>query len=225
MKKNKKYFIKTLDKGTARRLNRCKIYGDYGSHRKAVYMTTLSFKALTEKRNISVTVFGMDCDFSIDSGQQLLILGEEESGYVHVEISEADEPYGIALKDYMEEVTREYPTEIISDDLEELTQIADSAPDVTEEVTPIFERVPEVVIPEPTPYTLDLFSILAELRRDIAKEQGVPPYIIFHDKALHEMARTLPQDLNAFSKISGVGKAKLDRYGNRFIDAIREAVA
>jgi superfamily II DNA helicase RecQ len=68
----------------------------------------------------------------------------------------------------------------------------------------------------------ELFAQLAGLRRQLSKEQGVPPYIIFHDKTLWDMARALPEDLSALYKIGGVGKKKLERYGNVFLEAIRE---
>ncbi len=67
-----------------------------------------------------------------------------------------------------------------------------------------------------------LFEELRELRRTIATEQEVPPYVIFHDKTLAAMAMHRPLDEHAFLQISGVGQAKLDRYGEQFIAAIRE---
>ena len=68
----------------------------------------------------------------------------------------------------------------------------------------------------------ELFQELSALRKKVAAEQGVPPYVIFHDNTLREMARALPTDLAAMSLIQGVGKAKLDKYGEMFIAAIRE---
>ena len=70
-----------------------------------------------------------------------------------------------------------------------------------------------------------LFSRLAGLRTELALAGGVPPYVVFKDSTLHEMAEKLPQDYEAFSRISGVGKAKLEKYGDIFIEAIREGVA
>jgi ATP-dependent DNA helicase RecQ len=70
-----------------------------------------------------------------------------------------------------------------------------------------------------------LFARLVQLRRELAMEAGVPPYVIFNDKSLHEMAEKLPQDLAAFGNISGVGKAKLEKYGDIFLSAIKGAAA
>ena len=66
-----------------------------------------------------------------------------------------------------------------------------------------------------------LFEALRTCRRDLAKEAGVPPYVIFHDSTLREMAALKPASLGALSRISGVGEAKLARYGQSFVDAIR----
>jgi superfamily II DNA helicase RecQ len=70
-----------------------------------------------------------------------------------------------------------------------------------------------------------LFQRLVSLRREIAKEVMLPPYIIFHDTSLKDMASKLPLDLEAMKSISGVGQAKLDKYGSRFIEAIKEYVS
>ena len=66
-----------------------------------------------------------------------------------------------------------------------------------------------------------LFEKLRVLRRNIAGEHKVPPYIIFSDKSLREMASYLPLDLEAMSRINGVGELKLKNYGEIFIGAIK----
>jgi ATP-dependent DNA helicase RecQ len=67
-----------------------------------------------------------------------------------------------------------------------------------------------------------LFLHLKSLRKTIADRNGVPPYVIFPDKSLHEMARTRPSDRESFSRVSGVGEFKLDKYGPEFIEEIRK---
>jgi ATP-dependent DNA helicase RecQ len=67
-----------------------------------------------------------------------------------------------------------------------------------------------------------LFDDLRELRLELAQEQGVPPYVIFHDATLLEMARRRPESLSAMGGISGVGESKLQRYGQRFLLRIHE---
>ena len=55
----------------------------------------------------------------------------------------------------------------------------------------------------------------------MAKEQGVPPYIIFHDKSLAEIHQKKPKTLIEFADISGVGEKKLERYGAEFIEVVK----
>lgn len=66
-----------------------------------------------------------------------------------------------------------------------------------------------------------LYQILRALRLDLARAQSVPPYVIFHDATLLEIARVRPRSLAAFADISGVGEAKLERYGAQFLEAVR----
>ena len=59
-----------------------------------------------------------------------------------------------------------------------------------------------------------LFQALRARRMALAKEQGVPPYVIFHDRTLVEIARVKPRRLPELGAIVGIGKAKLERYGD-----------
>jgi ATP-dependent DNA helicase RecQ len=65
-----------------------------------------------------------------------------------------------------------------------------------------------------------LWQALRALRLDLARAQGMPPYVIFHDTTLVEMVRRRPGDLAELSRIPGVGHSKLDRYGTRFLAVI-----
>lgn len=67
-----------------------------------------------------------------------------------------------------------------------------------------------------------LFDRLRSLRKSLADDRGVPPYIVFSDVALREMARYYPQNAEEFSRISGVGEKKLEEFGESFTDAIDE---
>jgi ATP-dependent DNA helicase RecQ len=66
-----------------------------------------------------------------------------------------------------------------------------------------------------------LFEALRARRRDLAKEAGVPPYVVFHDSTLREMAALKPGSLAAMATVPGVGAAKLERYGESFVEVIR----
>jgi ATP-dependent DNA helicase RecQ len=65
-----------------------------------------------------------------------------------------------------------------------------------------------------------VFERLRAWRTAAAKEQGVPPYVIFHDKTLRQIATDSPATLGALSQISGVGEAKLARYGEQIIETL-----
>jgi ATP-dependent DNA helicase RecQ len=67
-----------------------------------------------------------------------------------------------------------------------------------------------------------LFESLRALRKRLADEHGLPPYVVFHDATLREMAERRPLTLNQFAELPGVGHAKLARYGDQFIAVVRE---
>ncbi|TCK98635.1 RecQ-like ATP-dependent DNA helicase [Natranaerovirga hydrolytica] len=71
-------------------------------------------------------------------------------------------------------------------------------------------------------YDTDLFDNLRMLRKEMATHQKVPPFVVFSDVTLKEMCRHYPRDEEALMGISGVGAAKLEKYGNQFIEAIQD---
>lgn len=73
-----------------------------------------------------------------------------------------------------------------------------------------------------TPEENTLFQTLKSTRNILAKSHNVPPYIIFHDRTLNELAKCKPQSLDEMRSISGVGEAKLKRYGHKFLEVIQE---
>ncbi len=68
----------------------------------------------------------------------------------------------------------------------------------------------------------DLFSALKALRNKIAKEKGLPSYIVFNDKSLHDMCALIPRNEEEFLMVHGVGQSKLEAYGHDFIKLINE---
>ena len=66
-----------------------------------------------------------------------------------------------------------------------------------------------------------LFEALRNLRKDLAREASIPPYLVFSDKTLEEMAAAQPANDRELSRISGVGEVKLARFGDHFLQAIR----
>jgi len=114
-----------------------------------------------------------------------------------------------------------------------IIEVADTA-HVPSTPTVEHESVPEpapVTVQEPMPedeqYTDmppssddGLFKRLVLLRKTFANANNVAPYLIFHDKTLREMADKRPVDMQAMGHISGVGQAKLEKYGPVFLDVI-----
>jgi ATP-dependent DNA helicase RecQ (EC 3.6.1.-) len=68
-----------------------------------------------------------------------------------------------------------------------------------------------------------LFDALRALRMQLAKAQGVPPYVIFHDSTLVEIARNRPHSVQDMAHLPGVGEAKLARYGAAFLAVVENA--
>ncbi|OIP62229.1 MAG: ATP-dependent DNA helicase RecQ [Ignavibacteria bacterium CG2_30_36_16] len=74
-------------------------------------------------------------------------------------------------------------------------------------------------------YDEELFEILRQKRRQIAEARNVPPYVIFSDRTLIEMAKELPQNEFQLSKISGIGEKKIKSYGSIFLILIKSYCA
>ena len=62
----------------------------------------------------------------------------------------------------------------------------------------------------------------AASRLEIARERHVPPYVIFHDRTLREMARLRPRSLDELQQVHGVGARRSEQFGQRFLDVIRD---
>jgi ATP-dependent DNA helicase RecQ len=67
-----------------------------------------------------------------------------------------------------------------------------------------------------------LFELLRELRTDLARKEGIAPYMVFGDAALTQMAIVVPSTKAAFLEINGVGEKKLDKYGDLFLNVIAD---
>jgi len=74
-----------------------------------------------------------------------------------------------------------------------------------------------------TSVDMPLWEALRECRQRLAIQHNVPPYVIFHDSTLRQMLNDRPRDENAMLAISGIGEAKLERYGTEFLDVINKA--
>lgn len=83
----------------------------------------------------------------------------------------------------------------------------------------------EKVVPRPgvklTEADADLFDVLKAHRFQLAKEGGIPAYMVFSNATLQEMAKKRPTTITDFKKVSGVGTLKATWYGESFLEAIR----
>ncbi|MGL4834848.1 MAG: RQC domain-containing protein, partial [Shewanella sp.] len=77
----------------------------------------------------------------------------------------------------------------------------------------------------PLNYDRKLFARLKSLRRNIAEQQDVPPYLVFNDATLAEMAAMLPTSPGEMLAVNGVGERKLSRFGGEFLDEIAAYLA
>lgn len=71
-------------------------------------------------------------------------------------------------------------------------------------------------------FDVDLFEDLRKLRLELARKQGIAPFMIFSDKTLKNMCEMMPTSTEEFLSVSGVGKVKLEQYGETFLTAITE---
>ena len=67
----------------------------------------------------------------------------------------------------------------------------------------------------------DLFDVLRDVRLRLARERGVPPYVIFHDTTLHELVQRRPRTLDDLHDVYGVGAKKAADFGEVFLEALR----
>ena len=68
-----------------------------------------------------------------------------------------------------------------------------------------------------------MWLALKAKRTELSREQGVPPYVIFHDSTLLEILKQRPQTLDEMGRISGIGQAKLAKYGDAFLQVVESA--
>ena len=66
-----------------------------------------------------------------------------------------------------------------------------------------------------------LLASLKSWRREQARDQGVPPYVVFHDRTLQELVAVRPGSMAELEQVSGIGKAKLERYGNALLEVLQ----
>jgi ATP-dependent DNA helicase RecQ len=83
------------------------------------------------------------------------------------------------------------------------------------------DREPQIVTKS---YDVNLFELLKKLRKDVAKKKHLPPYVVFQDPSLEEMATVYPTSAEELAKINGVGMGKITKFGKPFLDLIEKYV-
>ena len=90
---------------------------------------------------------------------------------------------------------------------------------------PLAEDAPARKSAAAADHDTELFNLLRAKRKSIADAEGVPPYVVFSDKSLVDMAVHFPQSRESMLEVHGVGRSKLERYGDEFIRIIRDYCA
>lgn len=98
--------------------------------------------------------------------------------------------------------------------------LTQKAADVLKNKDTVWLRQQTMKEAEVTDYNTALFDTLRQLRKAISEEEHVPPYVIFSDATLRDMARRVPETKQAMLSIKGVGERKFDQYGSLFLAAI-----
>lgn len=114
-------------------------------------------------------------------------------------------------EDYLRLTTGEYP----------IVKLGAKAIPVLKGEDSVYQKVPRKV-EQKREESISLFEHLRLLRREIASKENLPPYMVFADSTLREMAEVCPKNRAAFIHLSGVGERKLEKYGDVFLNAIQE---
>lgn len=114
----------------------------------------------------------------------------------------------LVAEQYLLTTGNQYPT----------LKLSEKAVSVLKSETSVYRK--EQVMTKSLPENNGIFEELRSLRKQIAAEEGVPPYIIFSDKTLKEMSQVIPLSTVEFLKISGVGEKKVEKYGERFLQLL-----
>ena len=158
---------------------------------------------------LKLDVLGLEVDISeLDPDKKIVICDKADSVFVTVkEVVSLPEPEAVT-----HDITEPEPIKV---------EIEETLP--VEEVPQVEgEPVPQ---PEPPASHDELYSKLSDLRKRIAVKEKLPAYTIFKNKTLQDMCEALPQDTQALKAIQGVGDARLAKYGDMFLDVIREHIA
>lgn len=134
------------------------------------------------------------------------------------------------LKEYKEKEIVDLIQLLIAEDYLQVTESQYPVVKLGAKALPVLkgeEKVWQKIVLRPVKQAEDdeLFEHLRRLRKEISQQEGVPPYVIFHDSTLREMSSLCPTDKQAMLQVKGVGEAKYEKYGERFLDCLRTYAA
>ncbi len=176
-----------------------------------------TISAKKNPQTVHVEVMGYEVGISALSGSVSIV---EVDGKVFIKYFPSDS------KKAVDEVSSSVPTSTVT-----VEDVAISNASVVSADT-VASNVIDTVLSESTKTEVQeiskpefpLFNHLVGLRKKIAHEEGVPVYIIFSNATLKEIEKLMPQDLEALGKVSGIGEAKLSKYGERFLELIKNYI-
>ena len=193
---------------TARKILSCvaRVGQRFGVAHVANVLCGSDSEAVTSRRHDQLTTFGLLKDMPVP----------EVRGYIEQLIA-----HGL-----LRQTDDAFPVVLLTEPGVMLLKEADSLPDLTlaRQRRPVKDRLPKRSRVETESWqdvNVDLFDRLRAVRLEIARARGVPPYVIFHDTTLREMARLRPQTMDALHGIRGVGARKAEDLGEIFLAAIR----
>ena len=136
--------------------------------------------------------------------------------YAHANPAAALDPDALGYRSYSSKVVSGFLQPKKSSQNEGIIEVEDSLPHATDSPG----SVSGATLLLDSPMDEALFQALRARRTALAKEQGVPPYVIFQDRTLIEMARQRPRHRHQMAVLTGVGEVKLERYGDDFLTVV-----
>ncbi len=198
--------------------------GSFGAKYIASILRGQRLKKILERRHDRLPVFGIEKELDMSEIQYVIrllisknLLYKSEGEYPVLKVT----PQGMAFIKEGQKITLTRPQKLHEEENADVAFVPDSAGSAKRIPAGIKRKAKQgkLAIPD---FDQALFEKLRVLRKSIADGKNVPPFMIFGDVALCEMAYYLPQSLNSFSGITGVGAYKLSEYGESFLSVIKQ---
>ena len=186
-----------------------------GSHLLIDVLRGMRHAGITERKLDQIKTYGAGADISARVWQsymlQMIQLGVFEIAYDKGNVLRITS-FGDSILKGVGKLYLNEPVEIDYTPRKDRKRMAQRVDAVVDEGNAVYEDVP-------------LFEQLRRLRKQIAQEEHLPPYVIFHDSTLHDMVIQLPQTEKELLTVSGVSQNKLEKYGLRFLHLLQNGQA